>query len=136
MTISSGPALDLRFRATIDAVPVARHSLGRWLSEMEIDRTVRDELALVVTELVTNAVEASPGPQHEVVLRATCDDDGIHLLIVDEGTGFEMDESPASPEPTAIRGRGIPIVRALMDVVSVERRDERTVVSARKILAD
>lgn len=135
MTGGSGPALDLRFRATIAAVPVARHSLGRWLAELDVDRTVRDELALVVTELVTNAVEASPGPHHEVVLRASCDDDGIHLSIVDEGDGFDLADSPATPEPTAIRGRGLPIVKALMDHVTVERQDRRTVVNARRAIA-
>ena len=134
MSSSSGPALDLRFRASIEAVPVARHSLGRWLAELDIDRTIRDELALVVTELVTNAVEASPGPHHEVALRASCDDDGIHMVIVDEGDGFALTGSVDTPEPTAIRGRGLPIVQALMDAVSVERRDQRTVVTARRTI--
>ena len=130
------PALDLRFRATIDAVPVARHSLGRWLEELKVDRNTREELALVVTELVTNAVEASPGPQHEVILQVECERDRIALHVTDEGSGFDQQQQTEPPEPTAVRGRGLPIVHALMDDVTIDRHENRTLVRTTRSLTD
>jgi hypothetical protein len=63
MTVRELDPLELRFPAAIDAVPRARHRFSHWLTAARVDRPIRDELALVITELVTNAVEASPGPQ-------------------------------------------------------------------------
>ncbi|MBK5222037.1 MAG: ATP-binding protein [Acidimicrobiia bacterium] len=134
MTWHSGPALHLHFRATVDCVPMSRHRLVGWLGAMNIDRNIIGELALVVTELVTNAVEASPSAAAEVSLRARIHNRDVVLEVTDQGGGFNLDHD-AAPRPEQIRGRGLPIVQASVDLVEVERFDGQTRVLATRRLA-
>lgn len=129
-TVRSPMPLQVRLPAEIDAVPTARHELARWLKSADVGREVSEELALVVTELVTNAIEASPGPRAHVAVQARIEPASVVLQVIDEGEGF--DRAPGSPPelPTdgSVRGRGLPIVSALMDVMSIHRNGGRTAV--------
>ena len=127
-------ALDLRLRASVHSVPSARHHMARWLDALSLPDEVVDDMALAVTELVTNAVEASPDGG-EVVVRATYHPPDLCLEVVDEGPGFHLHDPPENPGAEAIRGRGLPIVRALVDLVEVERDGRRTKVTATRRLA-
>jgi anti-sigma regulatory factor (Ser/Thr protein kinase) len=122
--------LRLRFRASVDSVPHARHRLSDWLIELEMSRTVVDDMALAITELVTNAVEASPTASAPILVHATYIGQDLCIEVIDEGQGFTLDDSEARPSPKSIRGRGLPIVRALVDAVEVDRSDGRTRVVA------
>lgn len=117
------------------SVPSVRHLVGAWLHEHAIDGHLGDELLLVVTELVTNAIEASrsPGSRVDVVARLT--DHTILVDVVDDGDGFDLDESTGLPGPDSVRGRGLAIVRALTDDVRVGRVDDRTMVRVERSLA-
>jgi serine/threonine-protein kinase RsbW len=127
MNLRAIDPLDLRLDAVIGAVPEARHRLANWLSRSRVEREIRDELALVITELVTNAVEASPGPNAKIEVRAeVTDGPHVRLVVTDAGGGFDLIGSPRLPSDRAIRGRGLPIVNALMDVLDVRRVDGRT----------
>jgi anti-sigma regulatory factor (Ser/Thr protein kinase) len=127
--------LDVRLDAVIDSVPKARHHLARWLNQARVDREIRDELGLVVTELVTNAVEASPGPNAVIELRAELRSGvDVMLVVTDRGPGFAIHDSPRLPGDTSIRGRGLPIVNALMDVLDVRRLPGQTEVTAVRTL--
>jgi len=89
-----------------------------------------DDMALAITELVTNAVEASPTASAPILVHATYIGQNLCIEVIDEGHGFTMDDSAARPGPKSIRGRGLPIVRALVDAVEVDRSDGRTRVVA------
>lgn len=131
-----GPNLHLRLRATTSSVPTARHTLRDWLREVAVPGEVVDDLCLAVTELVTNAVEASPTSAAEVSIQAVYADPDIYLEVVDHGGGFSLSSgSFDEPGPQSIRGRGLPIVQALVDLVAVERRDGTTKVVATRRLA-
>lgn len=127
--VSPTAELTLRFDAVMDSVPDARHRVGAWLAAVEVPVRLRDELALVVTELVTNAVEASPGPNAAIDVRARIDDDDLVIVVADHGGGFSLTHAPELPGGNAIRGRGIPIVDALMDSLEVRRVEGRTEVT-------
>jgi anti-sigma regulatory factor (Ser/Thr protein kinase) len=127
----SGPALRLRFRASVDSVPHARHRLSDWLSELDMPQSTIDDMALAITELVTNAVEASPTASAPVLVHATYSDHDLCIEVIDEGVGFHLEDTNSTrPGPRSIRGRGLPIVRALVDGVEVDRSDGRTRVVA------
>lgn len=130
--------LDARFPAVIDSVPTARHNVARWLSGAKVDTEVRDELALVITELVTNAVEASPGPGAEIEVSGRFQEDHAQLTVVlvvrDYGNGFAPEGDPELPHPASVRGRGLPIVNALMDELDVIREEDCTVVKVARAL--
>jgi anti-sigma regulatory factor (Ser/Thr protein kinase) len=127
MTVRMLDPLDLRLDAVITSVPRARHQLASWLSRSRVDRETRDELALVITELVTNAIEASPGANAQVEIRAeVAAGPQVVLTVSDAGAGFQMAGSPRLPAGPVIRGRGLPIVNALMDELDVRRIGGRT----------
>jgi anti-sigma regulatory factor (Ser/Thr protein kinase) len=132
--VRASSPLEVRLPARIEAVPEARHELARWLSGAPVSREIADEFALVVTELVTNAVEASPGPRAHIAVRARLDPHEVVLLVSDEGEGFHLVSSPSLPSSASVRGRGLPIVSALMDEMTINRRDGRTEVEVSRRL--
>ena len=121
----NGPIpLQLRLDAVIGSVPHARHEMAGWLRKVRVRGDLYDDLALVITELVTNAVEASPGPNAAIEVRADIrNGDQVVLVVTDRGVGFDMTQDPGLPNDTAIRGRGLPIVNTLMDDLVVRRID-------------
>lgn len=90
------------------------------------------DLPLIATELVSNAVNASPA-DGSVIVRLERDDASWSVTVVDDGPGFVVG-SLAVPPTTATRGRGLALVNALVDDLDVDRVDGHTVVTARKRL--
>jgi anti-sigma regulatory factor (Ser/Thr protein kinase) len=77
---------------------------------------VTDRLAVLTTELVTNAVRHGRGAIH---LRVAFDAESVHVEVQDEGECFAADEALAI-EGTAAGGFGLKIVVALADRWGVE----------------
>ena len=106
-------------RAPRDARGPVRRVCRRW----GIDEDAREAAEIVVTELVTNAVEhASSASVVEVWRR----DRSLRLMVRD----FDPAELPAAhlPDPTALRGRGLAMVAAVARSWGVEpHRDGKTV---------
>lgn len=90
------------------------------------------DLPLVATELVTNAINASP-PDASVVLRLEREPDEVRLVVMDEGPGFTL-TTVAFPSPDSVRGRGLALVAQTVDSLTVERIDGLTVVTASRSL--
>ena len=80
-----------------------------------------DDLALAVDELIANAQEHGAAPIH-VVAEAN-GDHGVHVEVCDAGSGFDWGKAVREhpPRPDSRRGRGLWIVRQLVDRVTVER---------------
>ncbi|MBM3634336.1 MAG: ATP-binding protein [Actinobacteria bacterium] len=80
-----------------------------------------DDLALAVDELIANAQEHGAAPIH--VVAAADGDSGVHVEVSDAGSGFDWSEAVREhpPRPDSRRGRGLWIVRQLVDRVTVER---------------
>ncbi len=94
-----------RFRRDTPEIPRAR----RFVEEV-IGRnggTPSDAVLLVTSELVTNAVRYGAG---EVELRLELDDDCVRLEVLDDGH-VAVTASDHPPEPTALGGRGLLLVR-------------------------
>ena len=83
-----------------------------------------DDLALAVNELIANAQEHGAAPIHLVADADT----GVHIEVTDAGSGFDWGEAVQEhpPRPHARRGRGLWIVRQLVDRVTVERNDDHS----------
>ncbi|MFJ6718639.1 MULTISPECIES: ATP-binding protein [unclassified Streptomyces] len=85
-----------------------------------VGHTFHDDVLLVVSELVTNAVRHAPGP---ITLELALLPDGIEISVGDSSPGL-----PYSRTPDRTGGRGWPIVRGLARRVRVvPRRDGKTV---------
>ena len=90
-----------------------------------------DEYAtlLVVSELATNALEASRrGKGQAITVRVATYPDGVEVATIDDGPGFP---AVSAPSPDIERGRGLGIVRRLCGQFRIDRDDGRTKVVAR-----
>lgn len=85
-----------------------------------------DDLALAIDELIANAQEHGAAPIH--VVAEADQDSGVHVEVCDAGSGFDWAEAVREhpPMPDSRRGRGLWIVRQLVDRVTVERNGDST----------
>lgn len=111
----SRPQFVLRLVPLPLSVGFARRKLGHWLSRIGVDDAVARDIALAFTEACANAVEhpvARTRQLFEVFGWATSDD--VAIDVRDYGGWLQH---AANEE----RGRGLVLIRALMDGVDVER---------------
>ena len=112
-------AVHLRLDRKADAVAIARDAAFAFRSTLTPERL--DDLRLVLSELVTNAISHGEGPTIDV--RLTGDGPVVRGEVVDQGDGFDLERctrDPADPANLADEnGRGLYLMRSLMD--SVER---------------
>ncbi len=123
-------AFEYRFSPSLATVPLARHLLGDWLEHLAIDDSERDDLLLVASELCSNAVRHASGKPGALAMRAWADGDALVVEVEDDGAGMELSHRMEDPDLDAETGRGIYVVRALTDDLTVRRFEERTIVRA------
>lgn len=95
------------------------------------DNPIKSDLALCVSELVTNAVEhgldqpGEPGLTHPVTVTVTVAPDSIVLTVASmrSASAIAHPTTWTGPSPATRRGRGLAIVRALSDTVTVDVDD-------------
>lgn len=115
--------------------------LAAHLQEYEGDReALAYHLNLVLTEAMVNAIRHANAndPQEEVVIRITISDNELVMLVFDHGQGFDIGTIPESACPDAElleeHGRGLFIMRSLMDSVQYRKVDGGNVLEMRKKL--
>ena len=115
----TSPELTLRLNPGPEAVPAARNALDGLTGLLE--RTVWEDLRLLVTELVTNGVRhgSQRGP---VGVSVTLGDDSVRVEVSDCGRGFSP---PAAPMPHAdgTGGWGLQLVDRVAAQWGVDIRD-------------
>jgi len=95
-----------------------------------------DDIEIALSEALANAVIHGnhESPEKAVFVSCRCSLDGEVLITVrDEGEGFDSSSIPDPTEPEGLflsHGRGLHLMRALMDEVSFE--ENGTVVQLRK----
>ncbi len=121
---------DHRFSPSLAAVPIARHLFDDWLVHQSLDESDRDDLLVVVSELCTNAVRSAASPNSGLHLRAWPEGDALVMEVVDDGPGFELRIGPDDEMPPAeqVSGRGLFIVRSLVDELMADRSPAGTTV--------
>jgi anti-sigma regulatory factor (Ser/Thr protein kinase) len=113
--IERGIARELRSRP--EAVAEARHALVG----LALPQATRDKLALLVSELMTNAVRHTRRPPGDPVnLEVVRDARRVRLTVRDRGQGFEPPVLHHRA-PLTGGGRGLAIVDALSDAWGVDR---------------
>lgn len=106
-----------------------RRLVESWAQDVGAEPTA---LQLIATELVTNAINVSP-PDTAVLVTLDHPPGRVEVTVADRGPGPSGGRvSFEAPSPGSYRGRGLPIVSALSDELTVERVDEVTVVTATK----
>jgi len=112
--------------------------LVKELNRYEGDRdALAHQLNLVLTEAVVNAIRYGneSNPEQTVRIFIAITDDELLVKIYDHGRGFDIDGTP-SPDfnNPKDRGRGIYIMKCLMDSVSYKKLEEVNVLEMSKKL--
>jgi serine/threonine-protein kinase RsbW len=100
------------------SVPVVRRVLKASLEALGVETVVVHDIEVALTEAVTNVLDhATHGEEYEV--SAGIDGDICVIEIVDRGGGFDGSRlGHGDADPTAEEGRGIQLMRALVDKVT------------------
>jgi serine/threonine-protein kinase RsbW len=85
------------------------------------------DIEIALREALANAIIHGnhENPQKHVYVRCRCKPDGVSIWVEDEGQGFDIEKvaDPTAPENLAsIHGRGIHLMKTLMDEVRFEER--------------
>jgi len=104
--------------ADFAAIPHARHAVASWLGEQGASVSTTDDVLLVLSELLTNAVRASLTAGTDVRLTVTTGEEGFRLTVADRGPGFTPRQSSGDSLPDG--GRGFTAVRLGPRVLRVD----------------
>ena len=104
-------------RLPVDAqsVPLVRGLLRQALEHLGIVESGIQEIVLAVTEACANVVQHA-GEHEEYEVDVCIDDHVCRITVLDDGEGFDPSALPtASPESPLDGGRGLILMRALVD---------------------
>jgi len=126
-----GP-FEYRFAPNPAAATLARHFLSDWLDRQPVDPAAVGDLLLVASELCTNAMQAAQDRGSQVVLRVAAEGDSIAIDVENDGGGFAWQRRAGPPDPDMESGRGLFLVEALTDELTVRQDPSRTIVRCLK----
>jgi anti-sigma regulatory factor (Ser/Thr protein kinase) len=111
------------FSAIPLAVPIVRRTLNRYAKRLGLDEDRTYSLITAIGEAMANAVEhAYPERPGIVRLRVTNHGGTLHATIEDDGRWKQAQKRDE-------RGRGLPLMRALMDGVEIRTNQSHTTIS-------
>jgi anti-sigma regulatory factor (Ser/Thr protein kinase) len=128
-----------RFRTDLATSPAecasSRDAFVRWLTSAGVEDGPRDELAVVFSELANNATRACAGSDRRAEANAWAESDSVLLEVanpvpssVPPPRRWDMDD------PLRAGGRGLMIVRAYTDDISVSATDQMVTVRCRRFV--
>ncbi|HEX8205333.1 MAG TPA: SpoIIE family protein phosphatase [Solirubrobacteraceae bacterium] len=125
--MSLGERLAVELVGEPAALASFRDALRRWLSEVgAADQEIHD-ITMATNEACQNAIEHAYGLSPEPFDVELSRDDGAVVIAVRDRGGWRESVSED-------RGRGLPLMRALMDDVAVEQRPTGSTVTLRRAL--
>ncbi len=122
-----GPTMQITLAASASVLAGLRRTLGRWLASQGVGNEDAFGITLATSEAAGNAIEHAYGAREATfTVGCTRDDTGVQIVVRDSGSWRE-----ARPYG---RGRGLGIMRALVDAVEVDRGAQGTTVTLSKRL--
>lgn len=108
--------LELTFPADVSQLAPTRSALRRWLTRARVDPEQAMNVLVAAGEAVANAIEHGHrhSPQGTISLGATVLINQVQVTITDTGSW-----KPPQPADNAYRGRGITVMRGLMQDVTI-----------------
>lgn len=110
------------FDAHVDLVPANRRHFVSWLEEADLDGEAIDELEVVFSELVANAITASPAASEDVRIRAQMDGSTLVLEVSNhtDRIGLPGPDVAGLEDPLRPSGRGLLIASAFVHSVDIQ----------------
>jgi serine/threonine-protein kinase RsbW len=115
-------------------VPLARHVVRTAMERAGVEPACVDDVVLALSEACTNVLlHAGAGDEYEVSFHL--EGRRCRIRVVDVGRGFDSAAHRDGAQPEAERGRGLTLMRALVDRVRfTSRPEDGTVVTMEKDL--
>jgi anti-sigma regulatory factor (Ser/Thr protein kinase) len=110
----------------------ARRDVVAWLAECGADEATRERGALIVSELASNALQASPGTPYAIHLSRESART-VNLAVSNRNAQGPLPnhEQWHPADVLSLRGRGLSIVDSLSEQVTVDQHDGAVTVTAR-----
>ena len=125
--LPAGAGMELRIPADPRELAMARHAIGTWLASRGATETEEADVTLAVNEAVANAVAHAYGlSTGEVAIEAHDEDKSVVFVVRDEGRW--SDRAPGSG------GRGLQMMKGLMDDVTIDSGPGGTTITLRRHL--
>ena len=120
-----GP-LELAFPADTAQLRPVRARLRSWLDRCGLSTQLAQDALVAAGEAVANAIEHGhrDRPGDEITLRAAVTANRLQLTVSDSGRWL-----PPGPEPAPYRGKGLTLMQAMMDHVSIDAGEDGTTVT-------
>ena len=117
--------LEMDFTAEAKHLAPSRDALRSWLSEAGVEPEQIQDMLVATGEAVANAIEHGhrDRPEGTISLRATAVVDGLHVSVIDTGIWKIPRQVPSE-----YRGRGISLMRCLVQDVTIRSNDAGTTV--------
>jgi serine/threonine-protein kinase RsbW len=111
-----------------ETVAIVRDVAMTALRRLGVTETCVEDIRLALSEACNNVVDHS-GVDDEYEVRLLVDGEQCEVRVIDKGSGFDFSTLPASVIPAdSPRGRGVALMRALVDTVAFESRPEASTV--------
>ena len=138
---SGGPKMELTVPNRLAENARVKEHFDTFAAHYGIPDSVRLKMHVVIDELLMNIISyAYPDDdRHDICIKVELSDDRLKVSMVDDGIpfnplGIETPDTQLSLEERQIGGLGIHLVRKMMDRVSYQRRIDKNVITAVKLL--
>jgi serine/threonine-protein kinase RsbW len=118
------------------SVGIARHICRDALVSLGVRDECVADIELAVTEACTNILRHAASGSHEYEVQVEIDDRTCQIRVKDAGDNFHLAEEQVPVPVTAETGRGLLLMRAMVDQLDLDHEPEAgTVVTLTKELA-
>jgi serine/threonine-protein kinase RsbW len=118
------------------SVPFVRHLCRSTLERLGVEQTCIDDIEVAVSEACTNVYKHAHRTEAEYEVEVTLDEEVCKIEVSDAGPGFDHEIKSDGFPFGAETGRGISLMRALVDDLEfVTRSEGGTVVTISKTLS-
>jgi serine/threonine-protein kinase RsbW len=119
-----------------EAELIAARTVEQIARGADFDQEAINQIKTSLIEACINAAEHSDSPDRRIYQRFTLEDDRLTISVSNKGNvaGWMNGNVPAASSVRGGRGRGLQIIRTLMDEVGFERTDDGTVLIMTKYL--
>ena len=122
------PPWTLTIPSDLRLLGVARMFIEAGCRFAELDQEATEETILATHEAVNNIIRHAHQDQCDVQIQIQCRPyaDGVEICLLDEGPPYDIGAVPhLNPGELRIGGRGVFLMRTLMDELSCEPRGDR-----------
>ncbi len=119
----------LRIPSSLNRLPDVDEAVERIAGEMGFDANACADLGICVTEAAGNAIVHAHHEQPDLTVEVRFErlKDALRVSIRDHGPGFDVETVPDPTLPENLlkdNGRGLHLIRSLMDEVDVRRHPD------------